>query len=371
MAGILVPALQVKKEIEIHRRRELPVAGEVLVQLGQEVQAADVVAQAFLTGELYILKIAENLGVEPEEVLKGLSIKESAAVTAGQILCCHSGLFGLFKSVFRAPVDGTIEFVQPLTGHVGLRTAARPLRLQAYITGRVAEIEPAKSVTIATCGAWVQGIFGVGGERLGILRALTCGPDKILELADLPEDCSGSVLIGGQRPSAAVLKKAVAAGAVGFVVGSIDDSALSEYLGFDLGIAVTGNEAVSMTVIITEGFGNLPINSEVWELAKAWDGREVSINGTTQVRAGAVRPELIIPHNRVCSVPAIVVTEQTLRVGTRVRVIRQPYFGERGVVVELPERVERIETGAEVRVLRAQLRDGRVVTVPRANVELG
>ena len=59
-----------------------------------------------------------------------------------------------------------------------------------------------------------------------------------------------------------------------------------------------------------------------------------------------------------------------LSVGARIRLIRVPYFGRTGVVRELPQELERIETGAWLRVLRAELDDGSCVTVPRANVEL-
>jgi hypothetical protein len=61
---------------------------------------------------------------------------------------------------------------------------------------------------------------------------------------------------------------------------------------------------------------------------------------------------------------------QELGVGTPIRLIRSPYFGEIGEVAELPIAPEQVESGAVVRVLRAKLADGRLVTVPRANVEI-
>jgi len=52
-----------------------------------------------------------------------------------------------------------------------------------------------------------------------------------------------------------------------------------------------------------------------------------------------------------------------------IRIIRVPHFGKLAEVAGLPPDPVRIETGARVRVLEAKLRDGTVVTVPRANVE--
>jgi hypothetical protein len=162
--------------------------------------------------------------------------------------------------------------------------------------------------------------------------------------------------------------KAAKAGAVGFITGSIDDRALTEYVGHDIGVALTGDEDVSMTLIITEGFGSLPISERVLQTLGRIKGEVVSLNGATQVRAGAQRPEVIGPMRE--AVDAHELRERSLSIGARIRVIRVPYFGAMGVVMDLPHELSRIETGAEVRILVAKLDDGRQVAVPRANVEL-
>ena len=98
-------------------------------------------------------------------------------------------------------------------------------------------------------------------------------------------------------------------------------------------------------------------------------GRRASINGATQVRAGALRPEIIVPHGEGGD-EDVDATLRGLVVGAPIRLIRVPYFGLRGTVVELPREAARIDTGAFARVLVAQLQDGRRVVVPRANVEI-
>ena len=50
--------------------------------------------------------------------------------------------------------------------------------------------------------------------------------------------------------------------------------------------------------------------------------------------------------------------------------IRVPLFGVYGNVVELPDSLEEIPSGARARVVRVKLEDGSIVTVPRANIEL-
>ena len=61
---------------------------------------------------------------------------------------------------------------------------------------------------------------------------------------------------------------------------------------------------------------------------------------------------------------------EELRPGLRIRIIVPPYFGVLGRVTHLPRVRQKIETEADVRVLEADLVDGRRVVVPRANVEV-
>lgn len=227
-------------------------------------------------------------------------------------------------------------------------------------------IEPTRSVTIETTATFAQGIFGVGGERLGRLNVLSIPSNTKLDSSHIPADCSGAVLVGGHSPTIDAIHVAVARGAVGLVTGSIDDPTLREYIGYDLGIALTGDEEIPMTLIITEGFGEIPMSERITSTLTPVQGSRVSINGATQVRAGAQRPEILV-WNTASNVAARDGGAQGLEVGARMRLIRVPFFGLRGVVEELPHELMQLETGAMARVLKARLEDGRTVIVPRAN----
>jgi len=65
------------------------------------------------------------------------------------------------------------------------------------------------------------------------------------------------------------------------------------------------------------------------------------------------------------------IEQQTgIDIGTRVRIIREPYFGKMGKVVALPTELKDIETESKVRVLEVELVTGERITLPRANVEI-
>lgn len=375
MSKLLAPTLRLLPSTMVRKRRELPLRGHVLVTQGSTVNADTVVAEAYRDGELRIVRAAEELGVGPEEVTRCLRVKIGDVVRPGDLIAEVHGLWGLLKTRVLSPIGGTIEFVSEATGHIGVRGPKDRITLQAYIDGVVAEVDDSRGVVIEAQASFVQGIFGVGGERTGTLKILDVPLDCSVTASAIPKDVSGCVLVGGHSPSLDALREAASRGAVGFVTGSIDDTTLKEYVGYDIGVAVTGDERISMTLIITEGFGAIPMNSRVDAILRSVDGKRVSINGATQVRAGAVRPEIIgvptslEPHDRMTNSEDA--ASEGLRVGSLVRVIRVPYFGERAVITALPRELERIETGASARVAKVKLEtDGREVTVPRANLEL-
>jgi hypothetical protein len=94
------------------------------------------------------------------------------------------------------------------------------------------------------------------------------------------------------------------------------------------------------------------------------------VNGATQIRAGVVRPEIVVPSGDRAPAGKEHAAGGRLEIGSTVRVIRDPCFGRLGRVTALPQEPAAIETGALVRVLRVALAGGEETVLPRANVEL-
>jgi len=354
----------------IRKVRRLPLKGEVLVKAGQRVAAEDVVARAMLPGNIQAVRAAERLGVGAAEVLRLLKQGEGDTVEAGEVLAETKGFLGLFGAKLTAPVAGTIEYLSPITGTLGLREHPVPLNLTAYIAGTVEEVMPGDGAVIATEGALVQGIFGVGGERRGPLHVVADGPDAPLDENRLGPACAGCVLLGGATANVAHIRRAIEVGAVGLIVGAVSDAVLRAYLGYDIGVAITGQEEVPLTLILTEGFGQLGMAARTFALLAGLDGLTASINGATQIRAGVIRPEIIVPERPADRTTAAADQDGELRPGVRVRLIREPYFGRFAAVAALPSELHRIDTEAMVRVAEVRLDSGETTLVPRANVEI-
>lgn len=375
--NLLIPGLQLSGCTTVRKRRELPIAGVVSVNVGDRVRGDQVIAQAEREGELRIVRVAELLSVAPTEACARITIKVGESVESGAVIAQLRGLWGLFTTTVAAPIAGRVEFISEATGHVGIRAQSSTISVRAYLDGVVERIDPGRGAVIVTEATFVQGIFGVGGERLGAISLLSVDPAHRVEERHIPEKCQGAILVGGHSPSIRALRVAAERGAVGFITGSIDDTTLAQYVGYDIGVALTGDEAVPMTLIITEGFGELAMNQRIITLLKQADGAHAAINGATQVRAGAERPEIITRVTELGSSAELDgAIAAGLQVGSRVRIIRVPYFGKQGRVTALPKELTPIETGASTRVARVELdSDGadsrsQEVLVPRANLEL-
>ncbi|MGC8894365.1 MAG: hypothetical protein ACP5QG_05910 [candidate division WOR-3 bacterium] len=370
MGHAYTPGLKVTKATVIRKERRLPVPGTVLVKVGDHVKATQTVAKADLPGNVVPLNVAGKLGIQPNEVPEAMRVKEGESLKKGDLVAVSKGIMGLMKTSLKAPCDGTIESISAITGQVIMREPPVPIEVKAYIDGKVVEVIEREGVFIETTASFVQGIFGIGGEVVGEIKLVVDSPDQELVPSVITPDAAGKIVVGGSFVPTESMRKAREVGAVALVAGGTDDRNLKDFMGYDIGVAITGQEDIGLTVILTEGFGRLRMARKTFDLLKSLEGKVASANGATQIRAGVIRPEIIVPVEEGGLPEEEGIKEGILEIGSLVRVIREPYFGLIGEVTKLPPDPTLIETEAKVRILELRLEDGRTVTVPRANVEL-
>lgn len=370
MAHSYTPGLMVTDRTVIHRRRLLPLPGKVLVNVGDRVRSDQAVARAELPGKVFPINLANQLSVAPSEIKDYLVKKEGDVVEKDEILAENKPLIKWFKTEIRSPVAGTIESVSPVTGQVLLREPPRVLQLLAYVDGTIIETMPQQGIVVETTCSLVQGIFGIGGETSGDIVMAVQTPDEPLTPGHFNSTMKGKVVVGGSFLSADAMSQAKAVGVAGLVIGGIHDEDLRALLGYDLGVAITGTEQVGFTLILTEGFGTIPMAAKTFKLLSTHVGRKASISGATQIRAGVIRPEIIIPQGETAECMDAQSSREGIRIGDPVRIIRDPLFGRIGEVSALPSELVKISTESEVRVLEVRFSDGKRVVIPRTNIEV-
>ena len=367
------PGLTVTEHTTVRRRRMLSLPGTVLVTIGEEVRANQAVARAELPGKVYPLNLANQLGVAPDEIHEYLIKKAGDPVRKDEILAENKPFIKWMKTEVRSPVTGVVESVSPVTGQVLLREPPRVLELLGYVDGRIVEVIPQQGVVVETDCSLVQGIFGIGGETAGEIVIAVASPDEALTPVHFTADMKAKVVVGGSFISSEALARAKEVGVACVVIGGIHDKDLRALLGYDLGVAITGTEQVGFTLILTEGFGSIPMAGKTFALLSAHAGQQASISGATQIRAGVIRPEIIIPKQAGASgYPGIAAMPQRegIRIGDQVRIIRDPMFGKIGEVASLPADLQKIPTESEVRVMEVRFADGSKAVIPRTNIEL-
>ena len=371
MAHSYTPGLKVLQHSKVRKERRLPIKGELKVREGDAVKADDIVAKTNLPGNVHMVKVANRLNISPADIIDVLLVKEGDTLNKGDMIAETQGLFGFFKSELRSPVSGQIESISDVTGQIVMREEPLPVEVDAYVSGTVLDVIQNEGVTIESEAAYVQGIFGIGGEARGNLEVISTSRDNELSIEDINENHSGKIVVGGSFVSLEAYKKALKLKVKGIVVGGFNYFDLEEILGYRLGVAITGTEDLVTSLVLTEGYGNIKMSDRTYDLLKAHDGKFVSINGATQIRAGVIRPEIVIPLGDN-EMPSDTTTEKEklgIESGSLVRVIRAPYFGKIGNVIELPPELQQMESETMVRVAKVSI-DGEDVIIPRSNLEM-
>ena len=370
MGHAYTPGLKVTEQQLILKRRILPLKGDVIVKQGDRVKPDDVVARTVLPGNVVPINVANKLGIPPEDIEIVMQKKPGDPIKQGEVIAMSKTLF-IFKNTCTATIDGTIESVSNITGQVLQRGEPSPVEVKAYLDGEVTEVIPTEGVVVTSVAAFVQGIFGIGGETNGELKIVVPDPSVVLSDDIIKDEHKGKIIVGGSLVTAAALKKAIKTGVRGIVVGGFDDKDLRDFLGYDIGVAITGSEDTTTTLVVTEGFGQINMAQKTFDLLKNHEGEMACMNGATQIRAGVIRPEVVIPSGEV-TLKEKATGEKIvgLEVGSPIRVIRHPYFGKLGKVTELPAPLQVLHSESKARVLGVEFQDGEQAIVPRANVEM-
>ncbi len=309
------------------------------------------------------IPVASLLQCRPGDVLQHLRVELGDELHRGDIVALRDE--GEVPLVARSAHDGVVDMINRVEGKVVLRRRRQIHQVRAFVPGEVEEIIPGRGAVIRTSGTRVRGMFGAGAEAVGRIMLLDSDP---LTEADVPDSCGGAILVGRGRLELGAVLRAQEVEAAGLVGGSARASDVAHLLGEELGMGVTGEESLGVVLVLTEGFGSIPMDQAVWSIMTEREGDLACVSGGTQMRAGVVRPEVIIPGPED-ETGAEEPEGRVLRRGARVRIVRQPHFMKRGTVRDLLP-VTDVGAGIRAPAVSVILEDGSEVTVLRANVEV-
>ncbi len=365
----------------ISKVRELPMAGEVVVRVGNRVEPDEIVARTLVPSVGHRFAVAQVLGIDDKELAARVLLQDGAEVEAG-VAVARSGQ--LRQRTWKAPLAGTLSTAEVEKGYLVINPPAQNFELRANMKGYVSAVEPYRSVTLQTPAALVQGAFGLGGEQHGVLRtAVTAAGDELVpEMLD--ERCALSVLVGGGPVTLAALLRAIELRVRGLIVGSISEEVLRAFLGtqgdadWEVGASswtfppCAAGRQFPLTLVVTEGLGRYPMNARAFSLLTSYDGSETTLDGTTWLHGRSMRrPDVIIPVPRANQAD-ISQDETTERFapGLPVRLVGEQLQGQVGTIAALPRILTAIASGLRCHVADVRLEDGQLLSIPLENLEV-
>lgn len=375
MAHAYTPGLRVTRSTILRKERILPLKGDVIVKKGDILTSDVVIARTELPGGVQLVNVLNLLGCDADEIRDYMLMKEGEPVVKGEPFAQNKPFLGLkfLQTKIPSPIDGTVEKISDVTGQVILREPPHPVEMVAYVDGKVVDIIPNEGVVMETIATFIQGIFGIGGETWGNLMMVAQSPNEPLTASQITADVKDRIIVGGSLMTYEAYEAAKEHKAKGIICGGMNDSDLRKILGYDIGVAITGAEDIGISIVVTEGFGEIAMADKSFKLLKERNGHKASINGATQIRAGVIRPEIVIPWDEKVemSIDSSDSERGGMGVGDPVRVIRAPFFGKIGTVTDLPGELHVVESETKVRVLKVKFEgDPKEWVIPRANVEI-
>lgn len=235
--------------------------------------------------------VNKYLKLKKENIAQCLKVSKGDFVTTGEIIAekiaiadNRSGII----STMRAEQTGFISGIDYEKGIVYLLPGLKRKNVVAYINGQVSAFNKKnKAIELEFNGMRLLGKIGFGGENFGLLK-----------LASLPlnlEGLKGCIVVFKTVLTLEILKKLKNSGIKGIIAPSIESIDWHNFSDkSEIGVALTGDEELPFTLILLEGFGNLKLQDSHYHFFRENENKICSISGRTQIRAGVMRPEILI-----------------------------------------------------------------------------
>jgi hypothetical protein len=336
----------------IRRERLLPGAGKVVVRAGQKVTAGDIVAQANLDPEHVLLDIARGLGVSPEQADQLVQRKVGDQISKGDVI---AGPVGILNRVVRSEGEATIVAIGD--GQVLMEMKGSQLDLQAGTPGTVIDLIPDRGVVIETVGALVQGVWGNGKVDKSLLAIAAHTPADILATNQIDVSFRGAVVLGGILTTSEALQTVIDMPLRGLILASMSARLIDQA------------RQAPFPIILTEGFGKIPMNPTAYKLLSTNEQRETTVNAQPWNHYNGSRPEIIIPLPSTGGSTQPPETD-IFAPGQSVRIHRAPHAGKTGILTSLRAGQTAFPSGVRTAAGMVRLESGDQVLVPLTNIDV-
>lgn len=343
-------------------KRDIPLHAQILVKVGEEVRPEKIIAIGRKIVGFRRIELAKPLGVKPAEVEQYVMKVVGSYVMEGEVLAEVSKFGGFKKKQITSPIKGVIRAIDTKQGMMTLDYEPEDQKVVAGVTGEIESIDPEDgTIMIKTYVLDVSGIFGFGKPRDGSLH-IVAQPDLPLTEKMVDSSWAGKIIVGGSNISKRVLFHCIALKVQGVVVGGMHWEDYASLMS-----TRSRFEDVGISLIVTEGFGNLAMDRDLYDHVHELDARFSFITGSSA--------QLMIPVDREKEATSHVQDTQrdshycTLEVGAKVRLRTLIARGEFGIIKKLKQD-ELLPSGIQLDSVEVELASGATIVVPTTSVEV-
>lgn len=376
MKQFLPQRVRVEKNVIVRIARVLAGKGTISVSVNQEVKPSDIIGTSNVSSGFRILNLATLLEVSPADVEKYLKRDLGQRIYKGELLAYkQGGIFGGKKTVI-APTDGLLDFLNLQSGELKMTLLPKKSDLPAGVFGIVESIDKERGkVTIIAQASRIYGMFGSGKLRDGTLEVLS-KRESLVDNSFISPKSEGHILVGGSLIYKDAISESISCGINGIITGGINAKDYMAMAGGRLAFPKKLENDIGISMVVTEGFGSIPIGLDIYEFLSQYNNRFVSIDGDRGIIDLPSYEERSMVRVRNTKLPPAlddINLEQTgkvteLQPGVYVRVVGSSYAGEQGSVVAIDESMTLLPSGLSSNLVTIETKR-RKIKIPVVNLE--
>lgn len=371
--------MRVEKDVVTYVHRTLRGKGQITVAVGQEVIPSEIIGSSQFSSGFRTLNLAQALSVAPKDVGKYLKLTVGQKIYKGELLAYKEGGFLTGKKIVTAPTDGVLDFLNVKTGEARLNFLPQKVDLPAAVYGIVEALDKARSdVVLRTQVSRIYGVFGTGKNRDGILHILS-SRDDLIGASKISAKQAEQIVVGGSLVYKEAISAAISASINGIITGGINTRDFRGMAGGRLSFPRKLENDIGISIIVCEGFGSIPIGSDIYEILLKYNERFVFMDGNqatislpsfesrclTKVRNTKLPPFSQTPLIERRGEVEVV----EIKVGDKVRVVGSSFVGEQGKIVAIDQSETLLPSGIRSFLLTLETKR-RKVRIPSNNVEV-
>lgn len=369
--------IRIEKDIVVRIKRTLKGTGKLNVAVGMQVSPDQIIGTANVSSGFRKINLSELLSSPPADVHKYLVKSLGQRIYRGELLAFKKGTIFGGRKLITSPTDGVLDFLNPQTGELKMTFLPKKAELPAGVFGIVEAIDETRGlVAIKAQVTRIHGMFGSGRLRDGILHVLS-KRDDLVNKSIITAQFDENILVGGSLIFKDAISSAISLGINGIITGGINAKDYKAMAGGRLIFPKKINNDIGVSIIVSEGFGSIPIGEDIFEVLSAYEGKFVSIDGNSaildlpsfeskslenikKVQLSPSEPEQSFKGNGEGLIEA--------KSGTRVRIIGNSFLGEEGKILSIDRSLTLLPSGINA-ILATIETKRRKIQIPIANIE--